>query len=152
MNTLNHLSKKYRAVQHEYGADTKRLLHHVYNTAPMRATIPGNPIDFSRFVIGEATQARTALVAAPELSKTQQKKADDAKAHLRGCIASKAAARQAARIVPLPALNEEELAAMEEITRILSEDEDQAPMDLHGEMIFSPEFWSSEFRREHGLS
>ena len=49
-------------------------------------------------------------------------------------------------------MNEKELAALEELTRILSEDEDQAPMDLHGEMVFSPEFWSSDFRREHGLS
>jgi hypothetical protein len=137
---------------HEYGADTKRLLHHVYNTTPMRATIPGCPIDFSRFIIGEATQVRTAQAAPPELSKTQQKKADDAKAHLRDSIATKAAARQAALLIPLPALNEKELAALEELTRILSEDEDQAPMDLHGEMVFSPEFWSSDFRREHGLS
>jgi len=36
--------------------------------------------------------------------------------------------------------------------RALAEDEDQAPTDLHGDLVFSPELWQSNFRTEHGLS
>lgn len=136
---------------HEFGADTKRLLHHVYNTLPMRGTIPGSVIDLSQFVVGEAIQARITQVVAPALSKTQQKKADDAQARLRESIAAKAAAKQAARVIP-PALNAQELAALEELTRVLTEDEDEVPTDLHGDLVFSPELWQSNFRTEHGLS
>jgi len=145
------VSQAVGAAVHEYGSDTKGLLHYVYNTAPMRATVPGDRIDFTGLDDMGLTQARAPQMTAPTLSITQQKKADHAKALLRESIAAKAAARQAARIIPLPTLNEKELAALEELTRILSEDEDQAPTNLHGELVFSPEFWRSDFRREHGL-
>lgn len=144
------ISREVGAAVHEFGADTKRLLHYVYSTAPMRATVPGDSIDFT----GLPTPGAPALpqpVTAPA-SKTQQKKAEDFRARLRETIAAKAAARQAARVIPWPVLNEKEAAALEELTLILSEDEDQGPTSLHGEMVFTPDFWRSNFRREHGLS
>ncbi len=136
---------------HEFGTDTRRLLHHVYTTEPMRAAIPGASISFDGLE-AFAPYPVVPLVPAPTLSKTQQNKADAAKAKLRDSIAAKAAARQAARVIPMPVLNERELVALEELNRLLSEDEDPAPTDLHGELTFSPELWGSDFRRVHGLS
>jgi len=136
---------------HEFGSDTKRLLHHVYTTPPMRATVPGARIDFLEFAASEGSYVPAPKVEAPTISRTQQKRIEDAKARLRESIAAKAALKQKARVNPYPPLNEDEAGALEEITRILSEDEDKAPTDLHGEMTFSPEFWQSDFRREHGL-
>jgi hypothetical protein len=136
---------------HEFGTDTKRLLHHVYTTEPMRAAIPGASISFDGLE-GPTPYTLIPLVIAPAISKTQQNNVDAAKAKLRESIAAKAAVRQAARVIPLPALNERELAALEELNRLLAEDEDPASTDLHGEMVFSPELWNSDFRRVHGLS
>jgi len=136
---------------HEFGSDTKRLLHHVYKTAPMRTALPGDRIDFT----GVPNPSASVSFQKPEiqqLSNTQQKKVDAAQARLRASIKEKAEARKATRVVPWSVLSAKEMAALEEITRILSEDEDQAPTDLHGEMVFTPEFWRSDFRREHGLS
>lgn len=139
------------AAVHEYGSDTKRLLHYVYKTPPMRAAIPGEPIDFSELPGGDLPPFRPAQSEAPSISNTQKRKEEEVRARLRESIAAKAATRQIARINPYPPLNEKEVEALDEITRLLSEDEDQAPLDLHGELVFSPEFWQSDFRREHGL-
>lgn len=145
------VSRTVGAAVHEYGSDTKRLLHHVYTTPPMRATVPGARIDFMEFATEVGGIVPLPKIEAPNISKTQQKRIEDGKARLRESIAAKAAQKQKARVNPYPPLNEEEAGALEEITRILSEDEDQAPTELHGAMTFSPEFWQSDFRREHGL-
>ncbi len=145
------VAREVGAAVHEFGADTRRLLHHVYQTPPMRVTTPGEPIDFSSLppVYTPAAIQPTPVVPT---SRTQLKKAEEARARLRESIAARAAERKAARVNPIPALNAKELDALEEITRLMSEEEDQAPTDLHGEIVFGPQFWQSDFRREHGLS
>lgn len=145
------VSRAVGAAVHEYGSDTKRLLHYVYKTPPMRAAIPGASIDFAEFAISDPPRISPPQLDTPSASNTQKRKEEEARARLRESIAEKAASRQNARVNPYPPLNEREIEALNEITRLLSEDEDQAPTDLHGELVFSPEFWQSDFRREHGL-
>jgi hypothetical protein len=134
---------------HEFGSDTHRLLHHVYLTDPMRAAIPGGLI---QFLAGPAPGPCGPLEQPPAISATKMKKIEEAKAKLRATIAKRAAEKQARRVVPLPALTEGEHAALEELTRLLGEDEDHGPADLQGDITFSQDFWTSGFRREHGLS
>lgn len=134
---------------HEFGSDTNRLLHYVYLTDPMRAANPGGPIYFPA---GPPPFPGKPLEQPPSLSATKRKKIEEAKAQLRATIAARAAEKQAKRVVPPPVLNERECAALEELTRLLGEDEDGVPADFHGDLTFSQDFWTSEFRREHGLS
>ena len=94
------VSREVRWAVHEFGTDTKRLLHHVYKTEPMLRAVPGQPIDFSGFQALTYQGQLAPVVPAP--SRTQQKRAEEAKRQLRDSIAEKAAVRQAARVVPLP--------------------------------------------------
>ncbi|MBL0211356.1 MAG: hypothetical protein IPQ13_10665 [Holophagaceae bacterium] len=138
-----------RAV-HEFGTDTNRLLKYVYKTEPMLRALPNEQLRFSG--LSSSQLPSLAIVSAlVEQSKSQQRKAEEARAHLREAIVSTAAHRRG-RYLPWPSLNEREKEMLSELTQLLEDDEDHAPVGIHGDVHFSDELWSSDFRLEHGLS
>lgn len=83
---------------HQFGTDTQSLLHHVYKTEPILRAAPEEPLSFSG--LPPVAMAPAPAPAAPQaLSKTQLRKAEEAKqqskARIKALLMERRAARQA---------------------------------------------------------
>lgn len=120
-----------------YGADTHRLLHHVYNTRPMRHTAPRKPIDMSLEPPFQAAER----VSVPAPTKRQQKKLKAGVARLKALREKrKANPRRVHEFAP-PVYDE----VFVEGTKWLDE---MVVEDWSGDIHVDPEYWEADFRRE----
>ncbi len=135
-----------RRAVHEYGSDTKNLLHHVYNTAPMLKAAPGEPLSF-RSPQSEPVGAGSSLPLPPALADGPSRLSKTAAKKLRARVAERLREKREARAktAPMPAPRYDEVFfAGREWLESLTELE---PIDgAEGELQLADEIWKSDAR------
>lgn len=136
-----------RAV-HEHGSDTADLLRRVYLTGPMLSARPGEHLDLST-VAKPKDVPTTPVVTAPGLSKSQRK--------ARSALVERARVEMAKRFLnrtrgnaPTPPPRYDEVFA--EGTALLDKMAGEPPEKSSGELRFDDSIWTSDQRREPGIS
>jgi len=134
----------------QFGADTQDLLHHVYRTEPMLRAAPEDLLDFSRLGL-EPPSSCPAIpqVQAEPPSRTQVRKAEDAKAQAKGRI--KALLNQKREARRGHALRVDADPDYLEIMGLLEQDDAIAHQQVAGVMDIHPDYWETGTRRLFGL-
>ncbi len=135
----------------QFGSDTQSLLHHVYKTEPMLRAAPEERLDFSGLGAAPSTPVRVAPSepAAP-LSKTQARKAEDAKRQSKERIKTLLQQKREARKAnALPLLADPDYV---EIMGLLEQDDAPEARDVSGEMDVDAAYWRTGIRRLFDVS
>jgi hypothetical protein len=132
-----------RRAVHEFGSDTKSLLHHVYQTEPMLKAAPGDPLSF-RPARPEGEPGPPVAPPAASLSKTAVKKL---KARIADRLREKREER-AAGLEPPPRYDEVFLDGQQWLDSLT---EIEPIEGSRGQLHFSEEIWTSPARGDRDL-
>lgn len=137
-----------RAV-HEFGADTKGLLHHVYHTSPMLRAAPGEFLDFSvRQIIAAEVIAAEQKVVSIKAQKRRRAELNDTRGKIQQLLANKRGAVKKAAAVRQPRYD----AVFEAGCKWLDSLSGPEVEKYEGEAVFSEEMWKSKARFDPELS
>lgn len=132
-----------RRAVHEFGSDTKNLLHHVYQTDPMLKAAPGDPLSF-RPARPEREPGPPVAPPAASLSKTAVKKL---KARIADRLREKREER-AAGLEPAPRYDEVFLDGQQWLDSLTEVE----PIEgSRGRLHFPDEIWTSPARGDRDL-
>ncbi len=139
-----------RAAVRTFGTDTYRLLDHVYKTAPMLRSAPGEPLDFclSGTAVAERIPTYAAAPKAISLSTKEKKRRKESLENLRAKIQERLRSPKARELVAPPAPRYDEV--FMEGQRWLDALAGDPLEPCEGELEFSDAIWKSSCRSDPG--
>lgn len=140
---------------HQFGSDTKGLLHYIYKTPPMVTAAPGEILDFSKILSEIRTEAPVETDDTCKLSARQMKKRKEALRNIKSGLRAMLDKRKRERIsrpakpsYAQPRYDEVFIQGLEDLGRLAGSPAEEGTYKV----IFSDDVWKSKSRFDPELS